>query len=67
MCRSCKKVIFVWKITMPCNERFTKRATWSVLEIRALTFTHGSRKLGPYEKIGLRISQYGPSNPISNS
>ena len=32
---------------------------------KARTFTHGPRKLKSYEKIGLCISWYGPSNLVS--
>ena len=38
MCRSYKAVIFVWKMIMPYNTRFTNRVTRSVLEIRSPHF-----------------------------
>ena len=39
MCRSCKKVIFIFKkMTMPYNKRFTNRVTQSVLQIRSPHF-----------------------------
>ena len=38
MCRSCKKVVFVWKMMMASNKRFTNRVTRSVLEIRSPHF-----------------------------
>ena len=40
---------------MQYSKRFTNRVTRSVLEIRSSN------------KIGLRICQYGPSNPVSKS
>ena len=38
MCRSCKKVVFVWKMMMPCNKRLTNRVILSVREIRSPHF-----------------------------
>ena len=38
LCRSCKIIVFVWKMMMPCNKWFTNRVTRSVLEIRSPHF-----------------------------
>ena len=38
MCRSCKKVVIVWKMLMAYNKRFTNRVTRSILEIRSPHF-----------------------------
>ena len=53
---------------MPSNKRFTNRVTRSVLEIRSPHFyARPSQARAVKKKIGLRISQYGPSNPVSKT
>ena len=38
MCRSCKKVVFVYKMMLLYNKRFTNRVTRAALEIRSPHF-----------------------------
>ena len=53
---------------MPYNKRFINWVLGPYKEIyEALTFTHGPRNLGQYEKDRASYFWYGPSNPISKS
>ena len=68
MCRFFKKVIFVYKMMMPSNKRFTNRFTWSVLEIRSPHFyPRPSHAWTVRKRSGFVFPEYRPSNRVSKS
>ena len=67
MCRSYKEVIFVWKMVMPFNKRFTNRVTRSVLEIRSPRFYARPSQAQAVRKRSGFVFPSRPSNPVSKS